>query len=251
MTILASTIAALIDAGLSGDKLKTVTAAIEVNVEHMCELLREQSVTTDAGCATPAAVRMRKMRETRRLLKEQEALNGGVTPANTVTEQPVTSDNINSKKEGFEEESKKEVVVARKRIKYPDEYEKFWADYPTDKLMSKSPTYTFWKTMDPQDRIAAQAALPEFKKEVVKQGISYRCIHAINYLKQRRYDSFSADPDAAPINFNSYYCRPGTPEWDDHWEPFWIKTKGQKPPRDLKGGWTFPSRYPPSQEQAA
>jgi len=43
----------------------------------------------------------------------------------------------------------------------------------------------------------------------------------------------------------------GSPEWWA-WSDHWRATKGKSPPVDAKGGWKFPSQYPPAPlEQAA
>lgn len=245
------TIDALIDAGLNGDRFKAIKAAFDLDMENarndVRELLREQSVTTDAGSATPAAVRMRKMRENRRL----SALADAGTPANTVTEQSVTSDNILTLSKGSEEGSK-EVVIARdkKKITYSESFLKFWADFPTDKLMSKAEAFMAWKKLSAEDQELALAAIPEFKKHIATLGATYRTVHAVRYLSQRRFDGFRVVESEQPAqNISAWTAEPGTPEWDA-WEAHWLKTKGHKPPRNIRGNWTFPSQWPP-QEQAA
>jgi hypothetical protein len=43
----------------------------------------------------------------------------------------------------------------------------------------------------------------------------------------------------------------GSPEWWP-WSNHWRETRGKTPPTDVKGGWRFPSQYPPAPlEQAA
>ncbi len=240
-------ISLLIDAGLSGTTLKDILAAID---EYVIAL-REQSVTADAGCATPAAVRMRKMRERQRLLKEREALSDGVTLSNTVTEQPVTSDNILSLGKGFEEGSK-EVVIARGRKKpdYPEDYEDFWEAYPTDRGMSKSEGFKAWKNLSEADRKLARSAIGAFKGWVVDQGPTYRVVHACRYLSQRRFEGFSSENVASTNSTQGFYVMSGTDQWDE-WEAYLLKTKGRKPQRDFKGGWWFKSEFPPTQSEAA
>lgn len=89
MTLSANTISLLIDAGLSGETLKNILAAIESDVTA-----RNAVTLSDAGSVTPAALRMRKMRQNKRLSERKEVLNGGVTERNSVTSQSVTTDNI-------------------------------------------------------------------------------------------------------------------------------------------------------------
>lgn len=194
------TIDALIDAGLSKELLKTIKAAFDLDIENarndVRELLREQFVTTDAGSATPAAVRMRKMRENRRLLKEHEGSKVDGTDANNVTEQGVTSYNTLKESKGLEgvvKEESKPVVIARepRKIAYSEKFEqKFWAAYPRDSGMSKSEAFKVWRKMPDAEQDKAIAAIPGFKEWVAKQGTTYRVVHACRYLSQHRYDGF-------------------------------------------------------------
>lgn len=252
MTISSTTLGLLLDAGLSNGTLKAIAAAIEADVEKACNALRvtlrEQVTLSDAGSVTPAALRMRKMRENKRLLAEMMGENSDVTDGNTVTSPSVTSDNSSLEVKGFEEGSK-EVVTARdkKKISYSEPFQKFWTDFPTDKLMSKAEAFMAWKRLSLEDQELALAAIPEFKKHIATLGTTYRTVHAVRYLSQRRFDGFRAELEQPAQNLNSWETHPGTPEWDA-WEPYWIKTKGHKPPRNIRGSWAFPSQWPPGYE---
>jgi hypothetical protein len=202
MTISAYTIALLIDAGLSNEKLKAIAAAIDDDVKHACNMLRKQlreHVTLgDAGSVTPAALRMRKMRENKRLLANPPPSEQTVTERNAVTSQSVTSYNIlKEESKGIEEVSKEEskpVVIARgpRKIDYSEKFEqKFWASYPRDSGMSKSEAWKVWRKMPEADQDKAIAAIPGFIKWVAAQGATYRVVHACRYLSQRRFDGWS------------------------------------------------------------
>lgn len=250
--ISSTTLKVLLDAGQSNEWLLAVTAAFEADMEHVRELLREQFRTVDAGEPTPAALRMRKIRENKRLLKEQEALNEGVTDANTVREPCVTSYNILSLSKCIEKEESKPVVIARGRKKpdYPEDYEDFWEAYPTDRGMSKSEGFKAWKNLSEADRKLARSAIGAFKGWVVDQGPTYRVVHACRYLSQRRFEGFSSENVASTNSTQGFYVMSGTDQWDE-WEAYLLKTKGRKPQRDFKGGWWFKSEFPPTQSEAA
>ena len=198
-----ATLKLLLDAGQSNEWLLAVTAAFEADVEHVRELLREQFVTVDAGEPTPAALRMRKTREKQRLLKEQEALNEGVTEANTVREPCVTSYNILSLSKGIEKEESKPVVIARGRKNYPELFEKFWSAFPTDGGMSKSEAAKVYAKLPDEDQQAAIDGIPGLRKWAAGQGTTYRMIHAVNYLKQRRFEGFLSGGNVPSSDFSS------------------------------------------------
>lgn len=79
-----------------------------------------------------------------------------------------------------------------KRSAYPEDFEAFWKNYPTDPGMSKREAATQWEKLTADDRRSAIDAIPGFRKWVSKQGDSYRVLHAVRYLSQRRFDGFTA-----------------------------------------------------------
>jgi hypothetical protein len=76
------------------------------------------------------------------------------------------------------------------REPYPEEFETFWSDYPTDPLMSKSKAFEHWRQMSKVDRVAATDSLPSFR-EFARRQEKYRVVHAWKYLTERRYDGFA------------------------------------------------------------
>jgi hypothetical protein len=72
---------------------------------------------------------------------------------------------------------------------YPSDFEEFWKDYPTDKNMAKLTAFKAWGTLSDDDRRAAIAAVQPYKTWISKQK-DYRTLHAVNFLKQRRFDGF-------------------------------------------------------------
>lgn len=243
MTISAHTISLLIDAGLSGETLKNILAAIESDVT--CYVQLRNSVTLgDAGSVTPAALRMRKMRERSLLSKESKGSEEGVTERNSVTSQSVTSYNNLSLEEKGIEESKKGIARGRNKTNYSELFTKFWVEFPTDKGMSKLEAWKAWQRLTEDDWGLAIAVIPEFKKWVSSQGKDYRIVHACRYLSQRRFDGFKANAEI--VLTHSVHIMAGTEQWSA-WERYYQSTGRKGPPRDLKGGWYFPTEFPNGQ----
>jgi uncharacterized protein YdaU (DUF1376 family) len=73
------------------------------------------------------------------------------------------------------------------RIEYPPDFERFWRGYPTDSNMSKAEALREWEKLDAVDREAAERSLAAFRAYCSKNP-DYRPVHAIRYLKLRRFD---------------------------------------------------------------
>jgi hypothetical protein len=225
--ISAQIVAELIAAGIEGDALVAALRRIE-----------EASRVTSH--VTAGALRTRRWRENK-------------TSQNvTVTSQSVTSDdptNISLKKE---EESKKEIDVGSRhkasprRIKYPPRFQAFWESYPTDDGMSKAEALPEWQKLGSDEQEACIASMPAFKAWIAKQGPDYRTIHAVRYLKKRRWEGFSAATARLAVAMEAassrVYIKYGT-EAGDAWEAHY-RLKGKVPPRDQSGGWWFDTEYP-------
>ena len=80
------------------------------------------------------------------------------------------------------------------RKNYPDDFEAFWRDYPTDALMSKMKAFEKWRRLSAEDRAAAARAVPGFRAHCGKNP-TYRPVHAERFLSQRRFDGFNAQED--------------------------------------------------------
>lgn len=257
--ISADTIAILIDAGLGGETLKLVVAAIERDVtaaRNMC-VTERNSVTRNvtlgvAHDVTPAALRMRRMREKKysenNVLDVEKTASVAVTERNSVTSQGVTSYNIlTSSNSELEEEKKDNIVrnVTRKRNSYAADFEEFWSVFPTDPGMSKAIAAQAWAKLTAEEREAATTCVPAFKAWAAEQGENYRMLHACRYLSQRRFEGFKEKAERMKVRAaNGFYVQPDTDEmyaWDAHLK----KKTGRASPRDSKGGWTHPTQWPP------
>jgi hypothetical protein len=100
----------------------------------------------------------------------------------SIVDQSITSD-LQS------DPSKPEPKPVRKRTPYPEAFETFWREYPTDALMSKQKAHDQWKRLDQTSQEAAQAAIPAFK-DYIRKNTTYRPVHAQRFLSERRFDGF-------------------------------------------------------------
>lgn len=150
-----------------------------------------------------------------------------------------------------EREEKKEIepsVLCPKpvRTQYPADFENFWSLYPTDQNMSKKQALKVWQRLPADERQKAIASLPAYRAYCHAHP-DYRPKHAEGYLSQAKYDGHLAA--AQKIASRSFYVERGTPQWTA-WDAYYRKTKGSAPPTDARGGWSFPTEWPP-QENAA
>lgn len=249
------TIDRLQSAGFTSDQIVTV-------LKIMCEQKRNavtlESVTA-VEAVTPAALRMRRMRERKanenNVLDAEKAASVAVSERNDgVTErnENVTSYNNISPLETALEEDKKDIIVrnvTRKRNRYAEAFETFWAAFPTDAGMSKLEASKAWDKLSPEDQQQATASIPAFKAWVAQQGPTYRVVHAVRFLSQRRFDGFKPAVERTEAVSSRVYVKSGTDAFDA-WDAFYKRTKGKLAPRDQRGGWYFETEYP-QQEQAA
>ena len=254
MSLCAAVIRELVAAGLSGEALVAACERIEAAAPQ-----ERNAVTPCDVTVTPAAMRMRRMRERKanktNVLDAEKAASVEVSGRNTgVTERntSVTSYNILTSPEvGLEEEKKDSIVrnVTRKRNSYAPAFEAFWAAFPTDAGMSKLEASKAWDKLSAEDQDAATASIPGFKAWVAQQGQTYRVVHAVRFLTQRRFDGFKPVLERTEAATSRIYVKSGTDAFDA-WDAYFKRTKGKLAPRDQRGGWYFETEYP-QQEQAA
>jgi hypothetical protein len=103
--------------------------------------------------------------------------DGAVTPPETETE--------------TETENKDICRKTPRRISYPPRFQSFWQGYPTNPGMSKPEALAVWQRMASDEQEAAISALPAFIAWTAKQGPDYRMLHAVRYLRQRRWEGFA------------------------------------------------------------
>lgn len=145
------------------------------------------------------------------------------------------------KPEAISQKSPVRTKPAQRRLSYSAAFEAFWANYPTDKLMSKKQAWEAWGRISDEDREAVMVSLPAFRMHCA-QHPDYRPVHAVRYLSQRRFDGFA---ELAERTRALVYVRLGTPQWAA-WERHYRETRGMTPPVDASGkGWRFPTEYPP------
>lgn len=107
---------------------------------------------------------------------------------------------------------------------YPESFQAFWRDYPTDALMSKSKAFDQWQKLDQPSRDAALRAIPAFRAYCSK-NTTYRPVHAQRFLSERRFDGFNAQPIAAvnfePTNDAGWENRLRVWHESQNWSPKW------------------------------
>jgi hypothetical protein len=245
---LAATIAKMKEAGMTCEAIVT---ALE------CLVLERNTVTQDVTLVTPnvtpAAERMRRMRERKasenNVLDVEKTASVAVTESVTERNNSVTTYNNNT---SLELDSKKDIIVGnvtRKRNSYAQDFEMFWTAFPTDAGMSKLEASKAWGKLNAEDRLEAFDAIPGFKAWVTQQGPNYRTVHACRYLTQRRFDGFKAQAQQIEVQSNRVYVTTGTDAmdaWDNHYK----RTKGKLAPRDQRGGWWFDTEFPPLEAAA-
>jgi hypothetical protein len=72
---------------------------------------------------------------------------------------------------------------------YPDDFERFWQAYPTDKNMPKKPALRAWRRLTPEKREAAIAAIPGFRA-YCRANDWYRPIYAERFLSQEKFEGY-------------------------------------------------------------
>lgn len=218
-----------------------------------CIVTERNSVTPDVTLVTPAAARMRRMRERKasenNVLDAEKAASVAETESVTERNNSVTTDNNLISRDIVLEEKNIVRNVTRKRNSYAQDFELFWSAFPTDAGMSKLEASKAWERLTTEDKLEAFNAVPAFKAWVAQQGTTYRVVHACRYLSQRRFEGFKAQVQKADIQSNRVYVTSGTDQMDA-WDAHFKRTKGKLAPRDQRGGWWFDTEYPP-QEQAA
>lgn len=186
----------------------------------------------------------------------EHAANGGRKSAeqrkndndiNAAVQAPLASASNHKREEKRREEIETSSLCPKPvRTQYPDEFEEFWSLYPTDQNMSKKQAHVVWQRMAVDDRQKAIASLPAYNAYCAAHP-DYRPKHADGYLKHAKYEGHLAA--AQKIATRSVYVERGSPQWTA-WDAYYRKTKGSAPPTDTRGGWSFPTEWPP-QETAA
>lgn len=133
----------------------------------------------------------------------------------------------------------------RTRKAYPEEFEAFWSDFPTDNLMSKSEAGKAWDRLTEEDRAQALTSLPAFRAHCA-QHPDYRPVHACRYLTQRRFEGFARFVQQSE---QKVWIKVGTPQFNA-WNAWWQDNRGRSIPQ-TKGGWWVPSDYPPAMQVAS
>lgn len=125
-------------------------------------------------------------------------------------------------------------------FEYSPAFEEFWAKYPRAKPgMSKQDAWKAWEMLTGTEQAAAIGALAQQAEAWRDIPDSYRK-HAQGWLNGRRWEAFAP---IGPKVDHGFYAEFGSPE-QEAWDAFG-KMNGRTYPRDKRGGWFFPTRWPP------
>ena len=179
-----------------------------------------------------AAERTRRWREARR--DARDAARDGDCDARDVTVTPL-------------EEEKKEKETNSPRVtreERDDFFERFWSAFPSrDGDNPKAPALAAWRKAlaggaEPEELIAAARRYAESTRDRERRFIC----SAVRWLSEERWRSDKPAP--AAVDPQGVWIAADAPEWAA-WAEHWRATKGKTPPIDSKGGWRFPSKAPP------
>lgn len=112
----------------------------------------------------------------------------------------------------------------RRRFAYTPEFEAFWSQYPDVSNNSKSEAFAEWLLLLPAEHELATAGLKNLAAHCRKNP-DYRCVHAVRYLKQRRWESYAAPapkPVTKPMN---------RLEYDEKMDAYWLSLANGMPSR--------------------
>jgi uncharacterized protein YdaU (DUF1376 family) len=173
------------------------------------------------------------------------------TRASVLQPQPYKEDSVTTILPEFKhlpvQEKPADAKSRNKRIEYPPDFEPFWTGYPTDSNMAKAEALKPWKLLSEDDRQAAIKSLPAFRAYCTSHP-DYRPIHACRYLSARRFEGHLAAAEKRQSIAGIFVPRDSKP-WEA-WSKYWFDTKGQSPPTNGKGGWYFPTEWPPKLEHS-
>lgn len=128
-----------------------------------------------------------------------KALKDNKTALANATDLPCHSSDIRDQTEpnGSDLSVRKEPTRVKARHAYPEAFDRFWREYPRDPNMSKTEAFDVWKRLPSDERDAALAALPAFKR-YCRENTTYRPVHACRFLSKNRAEGFLEAAAAKP-----------------------------------------------------
>jgi hypothetical protein len=121
-------------------------------------------------------------------------------------------------------------------------FDDFWKNYPNPNPVERVPAEKEFEKLEGPDRPWAVSGAKGYA-DGFRANPTTHPISPVRFLRQRRFEAFARASASLPAMFQ---VMPGTPEW-----VAWTEYRGQSPPTDTKGGWSFPSRWPPVRTEAA
>lgn len=231
MTPYATIIAELHAAGVTGDALVRIMAAVE-QVTNVTPNVREQSVT-------PAALRMRKYRK-----KQKEEADQKASPVTSpVTNKAELRDIDSSNSDSSEKD------ISPKRNAYPSQFEEIWDLFP--RKVGKDDALRVWKKIRGRiEHDALKAAISKHAAQVAGKEKQY-IPHPATWLNDGRWQDEDLQPPEplVLVSNDRPFIKTGTDQWDA-WAAYRKRT-GQRPINPVNGGYWFPSEWPPDHQSSA
>lgn len=137
-------------------------------------------------------------RSTKRIQTASENGSKGGRPAQKSEQKQQTEKAAGSSGEklttNYQPPTEESIATARpkpqkKRHSYTEAFERYWAGYPTDSLMSKLDASKAFDGLTAEEQEQAIASLPAFKAYCSGHP-DYRPVHANRYITQRRFEGF-------------------------------------------------------------
>ncbi len=245
---------------IDGDCVRLIREAMQGKVLDGAHLTGWEKRQTK--CADESTERVRAFRKRCNDVKRNETVGNGYETLETAEE----------KRRELDKKKERESAThsCRKRVSTDviSDAKRFYEAYPkhVDPRAAETKFNSIVKSgVDPEHIIAAASRYAEAHRMA---GTDKQMIPApAVWLNKGGYDSEDLPKpqirDGPKNGFHSVgmtlaemNCLPGfyapldSPQWAA-WADYWFATKGQSPPTDAKGGWRFPSEWPPKQDKTS
>lgn len=182
---------------------------------------------------------------TRRYRERKRHGDDGVTPQAVTVTPPETETETETEKKTTSEQNNSGGAVADPAT---DRFEEFWKAYPKRQGANpKAPAAAKFKAavkagIEAECIIAAARRYGEALMVDGKAGTQF-VARAVTWLSEKRWGDYPAPATEAPVT-GMVWAGPETPELEA-WDRHKVATTGKTAPRDARGGWSFPTRWPP------
>jgi hypothetical protein len=183
--------------------------------------------------------------------REAQSILPAPTSANTCTH--ITAHGEGKGREGKGREGKEIIRAVAPATRPNDRFDEFWKVYPKrDGANPKAPARKKFLAavksgIDPGEIIAAAKRSAEEARSKGQIGTPY-VPQAMTWLGQQRWGDY--EPPSETPQPQGFYAAAETRELDA-WDEYRKRTMGKSYPRDTKGGWNFPTQWPPDEQPTA